>query len=199
MREILERRRVTRSFSGRAVDEAWLDERCAEALWAPTAGHSCGVRLYTLGASFVEQYLRAATDPEWRTASARVAGLRRAGALVLVTARVSDYTERYGEADKAPNDLADAERWTVPYWHGDAAMATMALMLLLEEGDLGCAIWGNFGRGEAVLDWAGIEHDGEELFATLFVGHSDGQDRRSASLARAVPSRSDRVRRLRPA
>jgi nitroreductase len=187
---------MTRSFDGTPVDEAWLDELCAEALWAPTAGNSAGVRFYTLGAAFVDPYLTLVTDEEWRQRSRRYEGLRRAGALVLVTARVTEYLERYGEGDKATSNLNEKTEWPLPYWHTDAAMATMALLLLLEESNWQAALWGNFRNGEAVLNWAGI-YD-EELFATVFVGRADGNDQPSASLSRTVPTRRARVRRLTP-
>jgi nitroreductase len=187
---------MTRSFDGTSVDEAWLDDLCAQALWAPTAGNSAGVRFYTLGAQFVDEYLAVATDQEWRERSRRYEGLRRAGAVVLVTARVSEYLERYGEGDKATSRLHEKSSWPLPYWHTDAAMATMALLLLLEESDLQAALWGNFRNDDAVLDWAGV-HD-EDLFASVFVGHGDGNDPPSASLSRRVPSRQARVQRLTP-
>lgn len=187
---------MTRSFNGEPVDEPLLDELCAHALWAPTAGNSAGVRMYTLGAAFVDEYLTIVTDDEWRRTSRRYAGLRRAGALVLVTARVGEYLERYAEHDKASSPLNERSAWPLPYWHTDAAMATMALLLLLEERDLQAALWGNFRHHDALLAWAGI--DDEELFATLFVGHGDAHDAPSSSLSRSVPSRRERVRRLTP-
>jgi nitroreductase len=196
LRDFLAQRRMTRSFDGTPVDETWLDELCAEALWAPTAGNSAGVRFYTLDASFVDQYLTLVTDEDWRSRSRRYEGLRRAGALVLVTARVTEYLERYGESDKATSNLDEKSAWPLPYWHTDAAMATMALLLLLEESNWQAALWGNFRHGDAVLNWAGI-HD-EELFATVFVGRADGNDQPSASLSRSVPTRQARVRRLTP-
>jgi len=38
----------------------------------------------------------------------------------------------------------------------------------------------------------------EELFATILIGRSDGNDVASKSLQREVPSRSNRVRRVQP-
>jgi nitroreductase len=187
---------MTRSFDGTPVDDAWLEERCAEALWSPTAGNSAGVRLYTLGANYVDAYLDVASDEAWRASSRRYEGVRRAGGVVLVTSRPEDYLARYGEADKAASGLSDRENWPLPYWHTDAAMATMALLLLLEESNWQATIWGNFRNNDAVLRWAGISD--EELFATVFVGRSDGKDVASSSLVRSVPSRSERVRRLTP-
>ncbi|MFY9782137.1 MAG: nitroreductase family protein [Acidimicrobiales bacterium] len=196
LRELLARRRMVRSFDGTPLDEAWLDELCSQTLRAPTAGNSAGVRMYTLGARYVEPYLAVATDEAWRKKSRRYPGLRRAGAIVLVTARVSDYLERYGEADKTTSDLSERSAWPLPYWHTDAAMATMALLLLLEESDWQVALWGNFRNDAAVMNWAGI-HD-EELFATLLIGRADGGDPPSPSLSRSVPTRRARVLRLTP-
>ena len=185
---------MVRSFDGTPVDHAWLDELCAQALWAPTAGNSAGVRLRTVGAELVGAYFEVATDETWRREARRAPGLRRAGAVVLVTSRVADYLERYGEPDKASSGLAHRDAWPVPYWHTDAAMATMALLLLLEESGWQATLWGNFRHDAAVLAWA--KASDEELFATVLVGRADGEDVASRSLAREVTSRADRVRRV---
>jgi len=196
LRELLARRRMVRSFDGTPVDDAWLDELCAEALWAPTAGNSAGVRLYTLGASSVTSYFSRATDERWRERSRRSEGLRRAGGVILVTARPQDYLSRYAEADKASSGLSDRAEWPLPYWHTDAAMATMVLLLLIEESGWQATIWGSFRHDEAILKWAGIED--EELFCSVLIGRGDNSDAVSSSLARDVPSRHERVRRLDP-
>jgi nitroreductase len=196
LRELLARRRMARSFDGTAVDQAWLEETCAHALKAPTAGNSAGVRFSILSAEYVAAYIAHATDQAWRTRSKRREGLLRAGAIVIVTTRVQDYLARYGEPDKVHSGLSDRSAWPVPYWHTDAAMATMALILLLEESDFQVTLWGNFRNADAVLSWAGI--DDEELFGTLFIGRSDGLDAPSSSLKRSIPTRSQRVRRLTP-
>jgi hypothetical protein len=187
---------MSRSFDGTPVDEVWLDEACSESLWAPTAGNSAGVRLYTLGAESLEAYFEHATDSEWRSNSRRAPGLMRAGAVVLVTTRPQDYTSRYEEPDKADSGLGDKSSWPVPYWYTDAAMAAMALLLLVEEAGWQATIWGNFRNSEAVLRWAGI--DNEELCCSLLIGRGDGRDVTSSSLARDIPSRQQRVRRLHP-
>ncbi|HEY5302795.1 MAG TPA: nitroreductase family protein [Acidimicrobiales bacterium] len=193
--DLLARRRMTRSFRDQPVDQDVLDELCAAALRAPTAGHSAGVRMTTVAASQVPHYFEHATDAAWRAASPRFEGLSRAGAVVIVTSRPQDYYARYAEADKASSGLANPDNWTVPYWHTDAAMATMALLLLLEERGLGATLWGNFRHDGDVLTWAGI-HD-EVLFASVLVGTPDGQDHASASLSRDVATRRERVRRVR--
>ena len=185
---------MTRSFAPASVDQALIDELCELALYAPTAGNSAGVRMTTLAGDQVGEYLSVATDASWRASSPRYAGLARAGAVVIVTSRPQDYLERYAEPDKAASGLRDLAAWSVPYWHTDAAMATMSLLLLLEERGLGAALWGSFRHQSEVLAWAGV---GDELlFATVLVGVGDGHDHPSSSLAREVTPRRGRVRRV---
>jgi nitroreductase len=174
----------------------WLGELCAQALWAPTAGNSAGVRCHTVGPELTGEYFAVATDEEWRTHARRADGLQRAGAVVLITSRRSEYVARYAEADKRHSGLDDEANWPIPYWHTDAAMATMALLLLIEESGWQAALWGNFRHEEEILRWARI--DDEDLFATVLIGKGDGNDVASASLARDVPSRESRVSAVKP-
>ena len=172
---------MVRSFDATPVDLDWLEQRCAEALWAPSAGNAAGIRLHTVSRALVPAFFEAATDEQWR-------------AVVLVTSRPEDYAARYGEADKAGSGLENINDWSVPYWHADAAMATMALLLLLEEAGWQATIWGNFRHDDRILRWAKIE--GEQLFCSVLVGRADGHDVPSASLGRDVPARARRVRRV---
>jgi nitroreductase len=190
----LEKRRMVRSFDATPVDLDWLEQRCAEALWAPSAGNSAGVRMHTVGRSLVPAFFEVATDEHWRASARRAAGLARAGAVVLVTSRPQDYASRYAENDKAGSRLEDTANWSVPYWHADAAMATMALLLLLEEAGWQATIWGNFRHDERILHWAQVS--GEELFCSVLIGHADGNDVTSTSLSREIPTRAQRVRRV---
>ena len=187
---------MVRSFDGSAVDEKWLDKVCENALWSPTAGNSAGVRIYTVSKEHVASYFEVATDKEWRESSKRSEALMRCGAVVIITSRPNDYIARYAEDDKAKSGLSEKDAWPIPYWHTDAAMAAMALLLLIEEAGLQATIWGNFRNDAAVLSWAGVSD--EELFATILIGSGDGNDVASKSLQRDVPSRSDRVRRVQP-
>jgi len=192
--ELLRRRRICRSFRSEPVDQTLIDDLCELALCSPTAGNSAGVRMTTVATDQVPAYLNVATDDSWRASSPRFAGLSRAGAVVIVTSRPQDYFERYAQPDKASSGLADPDAWVVPYWHTDAAMATMALLLLLEERGLGATLWGNFRHDADVLAWAGARD--EVLFATVLIGARDGGDHPSGSLAREVPTRRERVRRV---
>ena len=185
---------MVRSFDGTPVDLDWLETLCAQALWAPSAGNSAGVRMHTIGHELLPGYFEVATDASWRSSASRAPGLLRAGAVVLVTARAQDYLARYSEPDKASSGLHDPSAWPLPYWHTDAAMATMALLLLIEESGFQATLWGNFRHGENVLQWAGVED--EAMFAAVLVGRGDGLDPPSRSLDRDVPTRAQRVQRV---
>lgn len=185
---------MVRSFDATPVNEVWLDRLCADALWAPTAGNAAGVRMHTLGAKLVGPYFGVATDETWRNTARRAKGLQRCGGIVLVTSSPSAYVARYAESDKSSSGLDDETAWPVPYWHTDAAMATMALLLLIEESGWQAALWGNFRYEAEILAWAGIAD--EQLFATILVGRADGNDVASSSLQRDVPRRDERVRRV---
>ncbi len=187
---------MVRSFDGSEVDPVWLGELCALALWSPTAGNSAGVRMHTVAHEHLSDYFGVATDETWRQNARRATGLQRAGALVLVTSRISDYTLRYQEDDKQNSGLGREDSWPVPYWHTDAAMATMALLLLVEEAGLQATLWGNFRRESEILNWARIND--EALFASVLVGRADGHDVASVSLARVVATRAERVHRVEP-
>jgi nitroreductase len=194
LRELLGQRRMMRSFDNTPVDQQWLDELCATALWAPTAGNAAGVRMHTIGAELVGPYFEVATDEAWRKTARRAQGLQRCGGIVLVTSSPSAYVARYAESDKSTSGLDDESAWPVPYWHTDAAMATMALLLLIEESGWQAALWGNFRHEAQIMEWAGT--DDEHLFATVLVGRADGNDVASSSLQRTVPRRDERVRRV---
>jgi hypothetical protein len=185
---------MVRSFDETPVDQDWLDARCADALWSPSAGNAAGVRMHTIRRELIGAFFDVATDEAWRASSRRAPGLARAGGAVLITTRPRDYLERYAQSDKVSSGLADRSAWPVPYWHADAAMATMALLLLIEEGGWQATIWGNFRNDAAVLEWARLSD--EELFATVLVGRADGLDVASSSLEREVLSRSARVSRV---
>ena len=128
---------MTRSFDGTEIAEHMLVELCAESLRAPTAGNVRGVRAVVLaGRSGAREYLQAATDAQWRAASTRAPGLALAGGAVVIVSSPLAYAARYAEPDKSASGLGDPAAWPIPYWHADAAFATMALLLLAEDAGL---------------------------------------------------------------
>jgi nitroreductase len=96
------------------------------------------------------------------------------------------YVERYGEEDKRSSGLGPdggAGAWPVPYWFGDAAFATMLLLLAVTDSGLAGAFLGAF-RGEAeLLADLGIPQEWR-LFGAVLIGHPGVHDRPSTSLTR---------------
>jgi hypothetical protein len=65
----------------------------------------------------------------------------------------------------------------------------------LEEAGWQATLWGSFRRANEVLRWINADQS-EELFGAVLIGRADGNDKRSRSLERNVPSREERVRRV---
>lgn len=183
---------MVRSFDGSAPTHETLANWAELALRAPTAGNSAGVHLVVIEGDAVPSYFAAATDSEWRESAERAAGLQRAGAVVAAFSCPALYTARYGERDKVSSGLRDADAWTVPYWHTDAAMSVMQLLLLIEHDEWSACFWGNFRNEVAVRELCGLDEQWR-LFGTVLIGRDDGHDRRSDSLNRDVTPRSQRV------
>jgi nitroreductase len=193
--DAVRRRAMVRSFSPEPVEPAVVDRILDGALRAPSAGNTGGTAWMVLQGAERAAYWEATTDDDWRSASPRSEGLRRAPVILLSYASAVAYVARYGEPDKHDPALGiSAEAWPVPYWTGDAAFGVMIVLLGAVDAGLGACVLGTF-RGEAALAEAlGVPADWR-LFATVVLGHPDGADHASRSLARSRPGVSERVHR----
>jgi nitroreductase len=188
---------MTRAFDGTELDEDLLVQLCEEAMRAPTAGHVRGVRAVVLaGRQGVRDYLDTSCDAEWLASSSMAPGLAKAGGIVVVVCDPGAYASRYAEADKAGSGLDLIEAWPVPYWHGDAAFATMALLLLAEDAGIAACFMGVFQHDDEILALINAPL-GTLLFGVVFLGHAAAEQERSGSLDRSGPTRSERVARCR--
>ncbi len=193
LHQAIHRRRMVRSFDGQPVDQGLLRTMVDDSLRSPTAGNTGGTAwLVLVGPEETGPYWEHATTGEWRATSRRWPGLSRAPVVALSLAAPQAYLTRYGEPDKAKSGLADQGRWPVPYWFGDAAFATMTLLLSAVSAGLGACFLGNF-RGEQPLLSALSVPDRWRLFGAVLLGHADGEDHRSPSLEREGPARAARL------
>lgn len=136
--EVVRRRRMVRTYDpDRPVPPALVDRMLAHAVRAPSAGFSQGWGFLVL---------TAATDRErfWSTASPAgaggrwLAGMRTAPVIIVAHSDKDAYLDRYAEPDKGWTDRDEA-RWPVPYWHIDAGMASLLILLTaVDEGLGGC-------------------------------------------------------------
>ncbi len=188
------RRRMVRSFAGEPLPNGLVDRMVGAALRAPTAGNSRGTAWIALeGPEETSRYWLAATDPEWRASSRRWPGLSRAPAVAVSLYSPAAYQRRYGAPDKHPDGGGPATAtWPVPYWVADAAFGVMTLLLEVTAHGFGACFLGNFRNEDSVLAAVGAPSEWR-LFGAVAIGRPDGSDRRSASLDRAGPARSDRL------
>jgi nitroreductase len=136
--QVLDRRRMIRSYDARAVPPEALDAVLSAALRAPSAGFTQGTSLVVLSsATEREAFWRVTGDAD----SAWLRGMRTAPVLILVWTSEKAYIDRYAEPDKGWSEK-DPARWSAPYWYVDAGMASMAALLAAVDQDLGACFFG---------------------------------------------------------
>lgn len=154
--EAIRRRRMVRSFTGRAVDPDLLTGLVDLARRAPSAGNSQGTHFLVLDEPGDVAGFWRCTLPDERRQRFRWQGLLQAPVLVLPLADPRAYLTRYAEPDKAASGLHEPDRWPVPYWEIDTAFATMQLLLLATAHGLGALFFGLFRGEEDLLRWLGV-------------------------------------------
>jgi len=168
--EVVRRRRMVRSYAEREVEPATIDRALANATRAPSAGFSQGwafLRLDTPEA--VERFWRASSDDVDRP-GAWLAGMMRAPVVVVPCSSKAAYVERYAEPDKGWTDR-DESRWQMPYWHLDAAMASLLILQTAVDEGLGACFFGiAAGREPALRAAFGIPATHDPIGAVT-IGH----------------------------
>jgi nitroreductase len=139
-RAVRQRRMCRRFDPARPVPDGTVDAMLGLALHAPTAGHTQGRELLVLTRREDRARFWAATARD-RGADAWLRGVSPAPVLVLVLSDPHAYLDRYAEPDKGWRDRSP-ERWPIPYWDTDAAMAAMILLLAAEDRGLGSLFFG---------------------------------------------------------
>jgi len=181
-REVVRRRRMVRNYDpDRPVPLAALDRMLAHAIRAPSAGFSQGWGFLVLTEPADRGRFWAATG-EPGEGSPWLAGMRRAPAIIVAHSHKDGYLDRYAEPDKGWTDR-DESHWPVPYWHIDAGMAGLLILLTAVDEGLAACFFGippeRFGSYRAAF---GVP---EELtpVGAITVGYG-APDRRSPSLRR---------------
>ena len=141
--EVVRRRRMVRRYSPEPVDRAVLDRVLGNALRAPSAGFSQGWAFLVLDEpADLERFWRVASEPEdLESPDEWMRGMRTAPVVIVPLSSKEAYLERYSEADKGWTDKAE-ERWPVPYWHLDTAMASLLMLLTAVDEGLGACFFG---------------------------------------------------------
>ncbi len=196
--DIINARRMVRSFSGRPLPAGMTTKLVSYARAAPSAGNTSGWRAIILeDQDSISSFWQAVTDAEWRAKSKRWNGLSRAPAAVVLLTNPKCYTDRYSLPDKIsaglgnPPDGGSEQAWPIPYWYVDAGFAAMLIMLGATDAGLGSLFLGNF-RGEPELKrLLGIPEPWRHV-GTVLIGYPDGNDYPSPSV-RNHPGPNDRI------
>lgn len=160
---------MTRAFDGRSLAPGVLDHLIDLARRAPSAGNTQGFDVVVLEGADTARFWDV-TLPADRRPGFRWPDLLRAPAIVLPFANRDAYLARYGEPDKTRTGLATADRWPVPYWQLDAAMAVMVMLLAAQDAGLGALWFGVFHDGDRLLDLLDVPA-GHQLIGALAIGH----------------------------
>lgn len=139
--DVVRRRRMVRSYTDEPVDSAVVDRALANATRAPSAGFSQGWAFVLLDTpDDVQRFWSATTDPGEQP-DAWLRGMSRAPVVVLPCSNKRAYLDRYAESDKGWTDREE-RHWPVPFWHMDAAMASLLILQTAVDAGLGACFFG---------------------------------------------------------
>ena len=144
---MVRRRRMVRSYSDEPVDPAIVDRALENATHAPSAGFSQGWGFLVLDTpADVRRFWAASAQPEDGSSGQQepgpwLRGMRRAPVVILPCSNKSAYLDRYAEPDKGWTDRDEA-RWPMPFWHMDAAMASLLILQTVTDAGLGACFFG---------------------------------------------------------
>lgn len=187
LREVVSRRRMVRRFDpDRPVPLDVVRDLVALAQRAPSAGFTQGWDVLALLDAADRERFWAVTREEQSPApdpgSPWLRGVSAAPVLLLVLSDPAAYLDRYAEPDKGWTDRSP-DRWPIPYWDTDAAMAAMLVLLGATDRGLGALFFGvPAGRHEAVKAAYAVP-PGRRVVGVIAVGH-EAQRVRSPSLRR---------------
>jgi len=168
--EVVRRRRMIREYADTPVDPAVVDRALANAVRAPSAGFSQGWAFLVLDRrEDVDRFWDATTTPG-ELPDSWLGGMTAAPVVIIPCSSKAAYLDRYAEADKGWPDRDEA-RWPVPFWHMDAAMASLMILLTAVDEGLGACFFGVPPEHDrAIRDAFGIPDDFDPVGA-ITLGH----------------------------
>ncbi len=177
--EVIRRRRMVRRYRDEPVDPRVVERALDRATRAPSAGFTQGWAFLVLDAPGDVARFWAAATPPGRGTDSWSQGMRRAPVVVVPFSHRRAYLDRYAAPDKGW-DHRDDSRWPVPYWHVDAGMAALLILLSVCDDGLGACFFGVPGeRVDPLRSAFGVPHDFEPVGAVT-IGHpADGAPTRS--------------------
>jgi nitroreductase len=178
--EVVRRRRMVRDYSDEPVDSGVIDLALANAVRAPSAGFSQGWAFLVLDTPGDVRRFWEATVDDIDQPDSWLAGMLKAPVVILPCSSKLAYLHRYAEEDKGWTDL-DEKRWPMPFWHMDAAMASLLILQTATDARLGsCFIGIPPDKESAVRAEFGIPDDYEPV-GMIAIGHRAAGEKPSGS------------------
>lgn len=140
---MVDRRRMIRDYADEPVDPAVVDRALRNATRAPSAGFSQGWGFLVLESpDDVRRWWATTTEPASLADPDRwLTGMMRAPVVIVPCSSKTAYLRRYAEGDKGWTDESE-DRWPVPFWHMDAAMASLLILQTAVDEGLGACFFG---------------------------------------------------------
>ena len=132
---------MVRNYTDDPVDPAIVERALVNATRAPSAGFSQGWGFLLLDTPEDVRRFWTATADELEDPDPWLRGMMRAPVLVIPCSSKAAYLRRYAEPDKGWTD-EDEKRWPVPFWHMDAAMASLLILQTAVDAGLGGCFFG---------------------------------------------------------
>ena len=177
---------MVRRYADEPVDAAAVERVLANAVRSPSAGFTQGWAFLLLDSpEDVARFWEACTPPgasdepdSW------LRGMRTAPVVIVPLSHQAAYVGRYSEADKA-RDRVEA-RWPVPYWHMDAAMASLLMLLTAVDEGLGACFFGiPDSRTDTFREAFGVPEDHMPIGAITLGHRTDDPGPRGSAARRA--------------
>jgi nitroreductase len=186
--DVVRRRRMIREYADRPLDPAFVDRALANAVRAPSAGFSQGWAFLVLDQrADVDRFWEVTTDPG-ELPDSWLHGMQTAPVIEIPCSSKAAYLGRYAEPDKGWTD-EDEARWPVPFWHMDAAMASLLILQTAVDEGLGACFFGIPPHHETGVRTAFGIPDAFDPVGAITLGHRAEVE---------APSGSPTVRRRKP-
>jgi nitroreductase len=170
--DVVDRRRMIRNYADTPVDPEVVERALRNATHAPSAGFSQGWGFLLLDTpDDVRRWWQVTTEPDdlvdpddWLT------GMMRAPVVIVPCSSKAAYLRRYAEPDKGWTEQS-TDPWPVPFWHMDAAMASLLILQTAVDAGLGGCFFGiPVEKDAAVREEFGIDPDFDPV-GVITLGH----------------------------